>query len=72
MSILKRCRCIRNRKIVKQIEERLKQEKDVDVYVSLIGGTQQSQARGQTSANQAEIYVKLVPLAERQRSILNL
>ncbi|MFB2518682.1 efflux RND transporter permease subunit [Lysinibacillus sp. OTC-L20] len=56
-------------KIVKQIEERLKQEKDVDVYVSLIGGTQQSQARGQTSANQAEIYVKLVPLAERQRSI---
>ncbi|MGY4794172.1 efflux RND transporter permease subunit [Lysinibacillus fusiformis] len=56
-------------KIVKQIEERLKQEKDVDVYVSLIGGTQQSQARGQTSANQAEMYVKLVPLAERQRSI---
>lgn len=56
-------------KIVKQIEERLKQEKDVDVYVSLIGGTQQSQARGQTSANQAELYVKLVPLAERQRSI---
>ena len=42
------------------------------MYVSLIGGTQQSQARGQTSANQAEIYVKLVPLAERQRSILNL
>ncbi|MBL3731227.1 efflux RND transporter permease subunit [Lysinibacillus sp. HST-98] len=56
-------------KIVKQIEERLKQEKDVDVYVSLIGGTQQSQARGQTNANQAEMYVKLVPLAERQRSI---
>lgn len=56
-------------KIVKQIEERLKLEKDVDVYVSLIGGTQQSQARGQTNANQAEMYVKLVPLAERQRSI---
>lgn len=56
-------------KIVKQIEERLKQEKDVDVYVSFIGGTQQSQARGQTSANQAEMYVKLVPLAERKRSI---
>lgn len=56
-------------KVVKHIEERLKQEKDVDVYVSLIGGTQQSQARGQTSANQAEMYVKLVPLAERQRSI---
>lgn len=56
-------------RVVKQIEERLKQEKDVDVYVSLIGGTQQSQARGQASPNQAEIYVKLVPLEERQRSI---
>ncbi|WP_433595922.1 efflux RND transporter permease subunit [Lysinibacillus xylanilyticus] len=56
-------------KVVAKIEKRLKQEKDVDVYVSLIGGTQQSQARGQTSANQAELYVKLVPLADRDRSI---
>jgi len=56
-------------KIVAKIEDRLKQEKDVDVYVSLVGGTQQSQARGQTSANQAELYVKLVPLADRKRSI---
>jgi len=56
-------------KIVAKIEDRLKQEKDVDVYVSLVGGTQQSQARGQTSANQAEVYVKLVPLADRKRSI---
>jgi len=55
--------------VVRKIEERLKQEKDVDVYVSLIGGTQQSQSRGQTSPNQAEMYVKLVPLAERERSI---
>ncbi|MGE7110158.1 efflux RND transporter permease subunit [Lysinibacillus sp. NPDC047702] len=56
-------------KIVAKIEDRLKQENDVDVYVSLVGGTQQSQARGQTSANQAELYVKLVPLADRKRSI---
>ncbi len=56
-------------KVVAKIEDRLKQEKDVDVYVSLVGGTQQSQARGQTSANQAELYVKLVPLADRKRSI---
>ena len=56
-------------KVVEKIEERLKQEKDVDVYVSLIGGTQQSQARNQTSANQAELSVKLIPLAERERSI---
>lgn len=56
-------------KVVAKIENRLKEEQDVDVYVSLIGGTQQSQSRGQTSANQAEMYVKLVPLANRQRSI---
>ncbi len=56
-------------KVVAKIESRLKEEQDVDVYVSLIGGTQQSQSRGQTSANQAEMYVKLVPLANRQRSI---
>ncbi|EAZ87541.1 efflux RND transporter permease subunit [Lysinibacillus fusiformis] len=56
-------------KVVRKIEERLKQEKDVDVYVSLIGGTQQSQSRGQTSPNQAEMYVKLVPLVDRERSI---
>jgi len=56
-------------KVVRKIEERLKREKDVDVYVSLIGGSQQSQSRGQTSPNQAEMYVKLVPLAERERSI---
>ena len=56
-------------KVVAAIESRLKEEQDVDVYVSLIGGTQQSQSRGQTSANQAEIYVKLVPLADRKRSI---
>ncbi|QDQ01494.1 efflux RND transporter permease subunit [Lysinibacillus fusiformis] len=56
-------------KVVAKIEKRLKEEQDVDVYVSLIGGTQQSQSRGQTSANQAEMYVKLVPLANRQRSI---
>ncbi|MGE7090130.1 efflux RND transporter permease subunit [Lysinibacillus sp. NPDC048646] len=56
-------------KVVAKIEKRLKEEQDVDVYVSLIGGTQQSQSRGQTSANQAEMYVKLVSLANRQRSI---
>ncbi|KOS69680.1 cation transporter [Lysinibacillus contaminans] len=56
-------------KIVATIEDRLKKEAEVDVYVSLIGGTQQSQSRGQTSANQAEMYVKLVPLEERERSI---
>ena len=56
-------------KVVAKIEDRLKKEAEVDVYVSLIGGTQQSQSRGQTSPNRAEMYVKLVPLEERERSI---
>lgn len=56
-------------KVVSTIEDRLKKEAEVDVYVSLIGGTQQSQSRGQTRANQAEMYVRLVPLEERERSI---
>ena len=56
-------------KVVAKIEDRLKKEAEVDVYVSLIGGTQQSQSRGQTRANQAEMYVRLVPLEERERSI---
>lgn len=56
-------------KVVAKIEDRLKKEAEVDVYVSFIGGTQQSQSRGQTSPNQAEMYVKLVPIENRDRSI---
>ncbi|MGI2327389.1 efflux RND transporter permease subunit [Planococcus sp. YIM B11945] len=55
--------------IVKLIEEEVKKEKDVSVYVSLIGATQQSQSQGTSSSNTAEMYVKLVPLDERDRSI---
>ncbi|MEG0260658.1 MAG: efflux RND transporter permease subunit, partial [Lysinibacillus sp.] len=57
------------KKVVSTIENRLKEEKEVETYVSLIGGTQQTQSRGQSSANQAEMYVKLVPLDKRDRSI---
>lgn len=60
---------VETEKVVAKIEDRLKKEAEVEVYVSLIGGTQQSQSRGQTSPNQAEMYVKLVPLEDRDRSI---
>lgn len=56
--------------VVNLIEEELKKEKDVDVYVSLIGSSQQGQAQGGTSeSNTAEISVKLMPIDERNRSV---
>lgn len=55
--------------VVKQIENELKNHDDVEVYVSLIGGTQESLAQGSSNAESAEVYVKLVPLADRDRSI---
>ncbi|MBO0601445.1 efflux RND transporter permease subunit [Sporosarcina sp. E16_3] len=55
--------------VVKRIESKLKAEHDVEVYVSLIGGTQQDIAQGTSKSNIAEISVKLVPLADRERSI---
>ncbi|MDN7241435.1 efflux RND transporter permease subunit [Planococcus sp. N028] len=55
--------------VVSQIEDELKKEKDVAVYVSLIGTTQQAQSQGTSESNIAELYVKLVPLEERNRSV---
>ena len=55
--------------VVKRIEAQLKEERDVEVYVSLVGGTQQDIAQGTSKANIAEISVKLVPVADRERSI---
>lgn len=55
--------------VVEKIEETLKKEKDVDVYVSLVGGTQQGQSQGTSESNRAEIYVKLIPLDKRDRSV---
>ncbi|MDN4607969.1 efflux RND transporter permease subunit [Sporosarcina highlanderae] len=55
--------------VVKRIEGKLKEEKEVEVYVSLVGGTQQGMARGSSKANTAEMYVKLVPLSNRNRSV---
>lgn len=55
--------------VVKRIEDKLKEEKEIKVYVSLVGGTQQSMAQGSSKTNTAELYVKLVPLSERERSV---
>ncbi|GEN84014.1 multidrug ABC transporter [Sporosarcina luteola] len=55
--------------VVKKIESELKEEKEIDVYVSLVGGTQQSVSQGSSESNTAEMYVKLVPLSERERSV---
>ncbi|WP_313891472.1 efflux RND transporter permease subunit [Psychrobacillus sp.] len=55
--------------VVKRMEHILKEEKDVDVYVSFVGGSQEAQSRGTAKSNVAEIYVKLNPLNERDRSV---
>lgn len=51
------------------MEEKLKAEKDVDVYVSLIGSTQESTFQGNSMPNTAEVYVKLIPLEKRSQSL---
>ncbi|MFC4409412.1 efflux RND transporter permease subunit [Chungangia koreensis] len=57
------------KEVVNSIEDRLELEEDIDVFVSLVGGTQQDQAQGTMRAHMAEIYIKLVPLDERNRSV---
>ncbi|KAB7707867.1 MMPL family transporter [Bacillus aerolatus] len=56
-------------KVVKAIEKELGKEKDVDVYVSLVGSTQEDSFRGTGTSNIAELYVKLKPLEKRERSV---
>lgn len=55
-------------KIVGVIEDKLEKEAEVDVFVSLIGSTQENSFRGGGSSNEAEIYVKMVGFEERERS----
>ncbi|MFD1862293.1 efflux RND transporter permease subunit [Planococcus chinensis] len=55
--------------VVDSIEEELKKEDDIDVFVSLVGSTQQGQAQGTTQTNIAELYIKMIPLDERERSV---
>ncbi|OXS78391.1 efflux RND transporter permease subunit [Domibacillus enclensis] len=54
-------------KVVQAVESVLSEEKDTQVYVSLIGSTQEEASRGTGEANEAEMYVKMTE--ERERSI---
>ncbi|MEH7388449.1 efflux RND transporter permease subunit [Bacillus sp. JJ1521] len=55
-------------KTIAAIEKQLEDEVDIDVYVSLIGSTQEKSFRGGVSSNEAEVYVKMVGFEERERS----
>ncbi|MEW9051158.1 MAG: efflux RND transporter permease subunit [Neobacillus sp.] len=55
-------------KVLSALENELKNEKEVDAYVSLIGTTQEGSFRGSTNANIAELYVKMEELENRGRS----
>ncbi|WP_203362135.1 efflux RND transporter permease subunit [Bacillus sp. REN10] len=56
-------------RVIEAIEQKLEKQKDVDVFVSLVGSTQEDSFRGTGSANVAELYVKLDPLEKRDRSV---
>ncbi|PWW19464.1 HAE1 family hydrophobic/amphiphilic exporter-1 [Cytobacillus oceanisediminis] len=55
-------------KVITAVEEELKDEDEVDTYVSLIGTTQEGSFRGSANANIAELYIKMKELDERERS----
>jgi hydrophobic/amphiphilic exporter-1 (mainly G- bacteria), HAE1 family len=55
-------------RVITSLENELKDEKDIETYVSLIGTTQEGSFRGSKDANIAEVYVKMKELNERGRS----
>ncbi|MCM3441667.1 efflux RND transporter permease subunit [Metabacillus halosaccharovorans] len=59
-------------KVVTAIEEELEEEDGVDLYVSLIGTTQEESFRGTGRTNIAEIYVKLKNLEFRNVTTFDL
>lgn len=56
-------------KAVKAVEKVVANEKDTQVYVSLIGSTQEDSFRGTGKENEAEMYVKM--REERDRSVFD-
>lgn len=54
--------------VVDSIENELEEEENVELFVSLIGSTQEESFRGSGSTNIAEIYVKLKELENRDIS----
>jgi len=59
-------------KVIDAMEEELEKEENVDLFVSLIGSTQEESFRGTGSTNIAEIYVKLKGLEDRNVSTFDL
>lgn len=57
--------------VVESIEQHMKQYEEVEVLVSFVGGNQQSLSRGTSNANEAELYIKLVPVSEREHSVFD-
>lgn len=55
-------------KVLTSLEEELKGEENVDVYVSLVGTTQEASFRGTTNSNVGELYVKMADLGKRKIS----
>jgi len=55
-------------KVLASLEEELKGEENVDVYVSLVGTTQEASFRGTTNANVGELYVKMDDPEQREIS----
>jgi hydrophobic/amphiphilic exporter-1 (mainly G- bacteria), HAE1 family len=55
-------------KVVAALEDQLKNEQEVDTYVSLIGTTQEGTFRGTTNANEGELYIKMEELEKRERT----
>lgn len=56
-------------KAVRNIEKLLSDKREVDVFVSLIGMTQEDSFRGMGKANEAEIYVKLQDKNLRDKTV---
>ncbi len=52
-------------KVVEAVEKVLAEENDTQVYVSLIGSTQEEAFRGTGEANEAELYVKMTKAREQ-------
>ncbi|MEW9503146.1 efflux RND transporter permease subunit [Jeotgalibacillus marinus] len=58
-------------KVVTAIEEKLKDEDVIDVYVSQIGTSQQGSFTGSTDGSTADISVKMIPLGDREQSVFD-
>ncbi|PPA72253.1 efflux RND transporter permease subunit [Jeotgalibacillus proteolyticus] len=59
-------------KVVNAVEEELRNEEAIDVYVSQVGATQQGSFDGSSDGSRADISVKMLPLGDRDISVFQL